>query len=295
MSWGDRFFWGYGRTYGEADVKAAFEASLEAGINFIDTAEIYGSGISETLLGRFLRESTRSPGRLPIIVASKFFPYPWRLYKGSLKLALLGSLKRLQMERVDLYQIHWPFPPISIETWASGLADVVNEGLARAVGVSNYNANQMRRAQAVLAKRGILLASNQVEFSLINRRIERNGLLNLCREMGITCIAYSPLGRGILTGKYNSQNPPIGIRGRRYPSKYLDQVAPLIGLLHEIGDEHGGKTPGQVALRWVLSKGAVPIPGAKSLQQAQENAGALGWHLSESELSALDQASDRRT
>jgi aryl-alcohol dehydrogenase-like predicted oxidoreductase len=229
----------------------------------------------------------------PIVVATKFFPYPWRIYKSSLKRALLGSLKRLQIDRVDLYQIHWPLPPVSIETWSSALADVVEEGLTRAVGVSNYNADQMLEARSVLAKRSVLLASNQVEFSLINRRIERNGLLSLCQEMGITCIAYSPLGRGILTGKYSSKNPPTGIRSLRYSSKFLDRVEPLIRLLHEIGREHGGRSPAQVALNWVIGKGAVPIPGAKSLQQAQENAGALEWQLSESEIFVLDQASDR--
>jgi len=293
MAWGDRFFWGYGRAYSETDVKSAFEFSLDAGVTFFDTAEIYGSGISETLLGKFLRESSRPQGTFPIVVATKFFPYPWRIHGGSLKQALLNSLKRLQMEKVDLYQVHWPFPPVPIETWASSLADVVEDDLTKAVGVSNYNPDQMRKAQAVLAKRGVLLASNQVEFSLINRKIEKNGLLKLCREMNITCIAYSPLGRGILTGKYSSKNPPAGIRSRRYSTKFLDRVEPILRLLREIGNENGGKTPGQVALNWVISKGAVPIPGAKNALQAQENAGSLGWHLSESELTALDKVSDR--
>jgi aryl-alcohol dehydrogenase-like predicted oxidoreductase len=295
MAWGDRIFWGYGRGYGEEDVKAAYQTSLEAGITFIDTAEIYGQGVSEILLGNFLRELPHPEAAHPIIVATKFFPYPWRFFKGSLKQALQSSLKRLQLERVDLYQIHWPFPPVPIETWASALADVVEEGLARAAGVSNYNIIQMRKAQAVLAEHGIFLASNQVEYSLINRKIERNGLLKQCMAQGITCIAYCPLGRGILTGKYNSKNPPAGLRGRRYTAKFLEKIEPLIRLLHEIGGVHGGKTPGQVALNWVMRKGAVPIPGAKSRQQALENAGALGWHLSDSEIISLDQASNRLT
>lgn len=293
MAWGDRFFWGYGQAYSETDVKSAFEASLDAGVTFFDTAEIYGSGTSETLLGNFLRESSRLQGTPAIVVATKFFPFPWRIRRGSLKRALQNSLKRLQMESVDLYQVHWPFPPVPVETWASALADVVEDGLTKAVGVSNYNIDQMRRAQIVLAKRGVLLASNQVEFSLINRKIEKDGLLKLCQEWGITCIAYSPLGRGILTGKYSLKNPPTGIRSRRYPSRFLERVEPLISLLGEIGQGHGGRTPGQVALNWVTCKGAVPIPGAKNAHQAQENAGALGWHLSESEISALDKASDR--
>lgn len=293
MAWGDRFFWGYGQAYSETDVKSAFEASLDAGVTFFDTAEIYGSGLSETLLGKFLRESSRPQGTQDIVVATKFFPFPWRIQRSSLKRALLNSLKRLQIDQVDLYQVHWPFPPVPVETWASALADVVEEGLTKAVGVSNYNAEQMQRAQKVLAKRGVLLASNQVEFSLINRKIEKNGLLKLCQETGVTCIAYCPLGRGVLTGKYSAKNPPTGIRSRRYPSKFLERAEPLLRLLHEIGQDHGGRTQCQVALNWVISKGAVPIPGAKNSRQAQENAGALGWSLTESELSALDKASDR--
>jgi aryl-alcohol dehydrogenase-like predicted oxidoreductase len=293
MAWGDRFSWGYGQAYSETDVKSAFEASLDAGVTFFDTAEIYGSGTSETLLGRFLHESSRPQGAPAIVVATKFFPFPWRIRRGSLKRALQNSLKRLEMESVDLYQVHWPFPPVPVETWASALADVIEDGLTKAVGVSNYNADQMRKAQVVLAKRGVVLASNQVEFSLINRKIEKDGLLKLCQEWGITCIAYSPLGRGILTGKYSSKNPPTGIRSRRYPSRFLEMAEPLLSLLGEIGQEHGGRTPGQIALNWVICKGAVPIPGAKNAHQAQENAGAIGWHLSESEISALDKASDR--
>lgn len=292
-SWGDSVFWGYGRDYGETDVKAAFDISIEAGVNFFDTAEAYGQGHSETLLGQFLRDTPLQPGKPPIIVATKFFPYPWRLWKASLKQALIGSLRRLQIEKVGLYQIHWPFPPVSIEAWATALADVFEEGLVEAVGVSNYNAQQMRRAQATLIKRSVLLASNQVEYSLINRKIEKNGLLDLCQDLGVCCIAYSPLGKGTLTGKYSPQNPLRGMRGRRYNSRFLSQIEPLIRLLREIGRAHDGKTPAQVALNWVICKGAIPIPGAKNIQQAQENVGALGWRLAEEEVSALDQASDR--
>ena len=292
-SWGDRVFWGYGRDYGETDVKAAFDVSIEAGINFFDTAEVYGQGHSETLLGQFLRDTPLQPGMPPIILATKFFPYPWRLWKGSLKQALIGSLRRLQIEKVDLYQIHWPYPPLSIEAWATALADVFEEGLVRAVGISNYSAHQMRRAEATLIKRSVLLASNQVEYSLINRKIEKNGLLSLCQDLGVSCIAYSPLGKGTLTGKYSPQNPLRGVRGRRYNSRFLSQIEPLIRLLREIGRAHDGKTPSQVALNWVICKGAIPIPGAKNIQQAQENVGALGWRLTEEEVSALDQTSDR--
>jgi len=291
-AWGDRLFWGYGHGYTDADLQAAFETSLEAGINFFDTAEIYGRGQSERLLGRFTYEIDK-----PVVIATKFFPYPWRLRRGSLMRALLGSLERLGMGQVDLYQIHWPFPPVSIETWMTALADAIEAGLTRAVGVSNYNVEQMRRAHAALAQRGIPLASNQVEYSLLRREPERSGLLDACRELNVTLIAYSPLGQGLLTGKYTPENPPPGVRRRRYSRERLARVQPLVSLLREIGETHGGKTPAQVAINWVICKGAVPIPGAKNERQARENIGALGWQLSDEEVMALDEASrdlDRR-
>ncbi len=291
-AWGDRLFWGYGREYNESDVRAAFEISLEAGINFFDTAEIYGQGHSEYLIGKFIAEHPPETEK-PVVIATKFFPYPWRLWKDSLHKALERSLRRLNLKQVDLYQIHWPFPPVPLETWASALADVVERGLTKAVGVSNFNAKQMLRVHAVLIKRGVVLASNQVEYSLLNRTIEFNGLLSLCKELRITCIAYSPLAQGILSGKYTPLSPPGGARARRYNRKFLTLITPLVRLLGEIGQSHGGKTPAQVALNWIICKGAIPIPGAKNAKQAQENAGALGWRLTPDEVAELDKLSSR--
>lgn len=284
--WGDTLMWGYGKGYAEADLRTAFDATVGAGITFFDTAEIYGFGKSERFLGRFIRGSGQ-----PVIVATKFFPLPWRLSKGSLQRALRGSLDRLGLKQVDLYQIHWPFPPVAIETWMDALADAVEAGLTRAVGVSNYNVEQTRRAHAALAKRGVPLASNQVEYSLLHREPERTGLLTLCRELGVTLIAYSPLAKGLLTGKYTPENPPTGTRGRLFRGDYLARIQPLNGLLREMGDRHG-VMPGQVALNWLICKGAVPIPGAKNARQAQQNAAALGWRLTADEVAALDAASE---
>jgi aryl-alcohol dehydrogenase-like predicted oxidoreductase len=182
---------------------------------------------------------------------------------------------------------------MAIETLADELGKAVQQGLARAVGVSNYDEQQMGRASAALAKRGVPLASNQVLYSLINRKVEKNGLLKSCQEQGITLIAYSPLGQGILTGKYTPRQPLPGIRGWRYGRSLLEKVQPLLGLMVEIGQAHGGKSAGQVALNWVICKGALPIPGAKNLRQAQENLGALGWRLVEAEMAALDEASEK--
>jgi aryl-alcohol dehydrogenase-like predicted oxidoreductase len=285
-AWGDRFYWGYGRGYADTEVREAFETSLEAGVNFFDTAESYGRGQSERLLGKYVRTSGQ-----PVVVATKFMPYPWRLSKGRLLAALRGSLGRLGLSQVDLYQIHWPFPPVAIETWMEGMAEAVEQGLIRAVGVSNFNADQMKRAHEALLKRGLRLASNQVDYSLLNRKVEQDGLLALCQRLGITLIAYSPLAQGMLTGKYTPERPPPGIRGLRYRADLLQRVQPLIGLMKEIGREHGDRSPAQVALNWTICKGTLTIPGAKNGDQARENAAALGWRLTEAEVNALDQAS----
>jgi aryl-alcohol dehydrogenase-like predicted oxidoreductase len=285
-SWGDRLFWSYGNTHTNADVQAAFEASVTAGINFFDTAEIYGRGRSERLLGQFARADGHK-----VVTATKFMPFPWRLRRGSLVGALRKSLDRLGPPQIDLYQVHWPLPPISIETWMEGLSDAFEAGLTRAVGVSNYNVSQMRRAHAALARRGVPLASNQVQYSLLHRAPEQDGLLDACRELGVTSIAYSPLGMGLLSGKYTPENRPPGMRGRRFSRQRLAEIQPLIAKLREIGEAHGGKTPAQVALNWVIYKGAVPIPGAKNAQQAEQNAQALGWRLTDEEVAALDAVS----
>jgi aryl-alcohol dehydrogenase-like predicted oxidoreductase len=260
--WGDSMFWGYGKGYAEEEIKAAFDASLAAGVAFFDTAEIYGQGRSERFLGRFIGGNG-------------------------------ARLARLGLAQVDLYQIHWPMAPTPVEVWADALADAMAAGLTRAVGVSNYSADQMRRAHAVLAKRGVPLASNQVEYSLLHRAPEQNGLLQACQELGVTLIAYSPLAKGVLTGKYSAANPLPGFRGRRYRGEFLANVQPLIGRLREIGEVHGGKAPSQVALNWLICKGAVPIPGAKNARQAEANAGALGWRLTPDEVAVLDDASAR--
>jgi aryl-alcohol dehydrogenase-like predicted oxidoreductase len=243
-------------------------------------------GGSEKTLGLLLQEY-----RAEVVLATKFFPFPWRLSKSSLTAALHVSLKRLEVPNVDLYILHFPVPLVSLETWVEALADVQQAGLTRFVGISNCNSEQMRRAHAVLAGRGIPLASNQVEYSLLKRTAERNGMLRTCRELGVTLVAYRPLGYGLLTGKYTLENLPSYLHGRIVRRTDLQEASPLIELLREIARSHG-KTPSQVALNWIVCKGAVPIPGAKNPRQAAENAGAMGWRLEAAEEDALDRASE---
>lgn len=283
-SWGDKFFWGYQQGYGDVEIKDAFTTAVQSGINFFDTAESYGRGRSEMLLGGFARATSQ-----PVVIASKCFPYPFRWSSRTLSKALRASLKRLGRTQVDLYQMHWPFPPVSIEAWMNAMADAVEEGLVKAIGVSNYSLEQTKRAAEALARRGQRLASNQVSFSLLRRKPEQDGLLAYCQANSIILIAYSPLAMGMLTGKYSPDTPPSGVRRGMYRRGYLARIQPLIKLLREVGQQHDGKTPAEVALNWTLAKGALPIAGAKTAAQVRDNVGALGWRLSEAEVSALDE------
>jgi aryl-alcohol dehydrogenase-like predicted oxidoreductase len=282
--WGDRWVWGFGRGYTEQDLRQAFRAAVRCGVRLVDTAEVYGGGYAERLLGELLREA-----EAPVLVATKFMPFPWRISRTSLLRALRSSLRRLGIGRVFLYQIHWPFPPRSVEFWADALADAVEEGLAEHVGVSNFGVDQVRRAADRLLRRGIRLATVQVSYSLVDRRPEWNGLLEACRELGAVLLAYSPLGMGLLTGTYGPNRMPPGLR--RY--RFTRQVERWSGLLQALQDvaRSCGKTPAQVALNWLILRGVLPIPGAKNGRQAEENAGALGWSLSPEDVARLDAAS----
>lgn len=282
-AWGDRGYWGYGKDYTSADVAAAYTASREAGLTVFDTAEVYGRGTSERLLGGLIADAEDADA---VAVATKFAALPWRVARsGSLLAALEASLARLGRPSVALYQIHWPLP-VGTRAWLLGLAQAYAQGLVGAVGVSNYGPRRLRDAHRVLADRGVPLATNQVEYSLLHRRPERSGLVEVCRELGVTIIAYSPLAQGLLTGKYTAARPPSGVRALRYRGA-LRTIEPLVTRLTKIGADHDGRTPGQVALNWLVHRGAVPIPGAKTADQARHNAGGIGWSLREDEVAEL--------
>jgi len=285
--WGDRLVWQYGHGYGAEEVRHAFDISVSEGIRFVDTAEVYGNGTSERMLGQFIQSTDQ-----PILIATKFFPWPWRFLKGALPRALKGSLGRLGVESVDLYQVHWPSVSMSTDTLMEGLVECVKSGMTRTVGISNYGQTRMLAAYSALARHNIPLASNQVHYSLLNRSTEKDGTLARCKELGVRLIAYSPLEKGLLSGKYSVENPPPGTRAGSYAGM-LSKIQPLIKAITAIGQDHGGKSNVQVALNWVICKGALPIPGAKNAEQAQQNAGALGWKLSDAEVAKLDELSDQ--
>lgn len=293
-SWGDTSYW---NNFQWDDrmmkaAKAAFDVSVDSGITFFDTAEVYGSKFSfgainsETLLGRFIKErKERDPG-VDVAVATKFAALPWRLGRQSVLTALKDSLSRLELSSVELYQLHWP-GIWGNEGYLDGLGDAVEQGLVKAVGVSNYSEKRLRGAYEQLKKRGIPLASNQVNYSLIYRIPEDNGVKATCDELGISLIAYSPIAQGALTGKYTPENPPTGPRGRIYTPEFLTKLQPLVTKIKEIGEKYN-KTPTQVALNWLIAQeNVIPIPGAKNAQQAEEFGGALGWILSKDEIDEL--------
>jgi len=275
----------YGGAHGIEEEKGAVEASIAAGANFFDTAAQYSMGAAERRLGELTR------GR-DVIIATKYpsgFSFRAEDFPGELE----ATLKRLGRDSIELYQHHYPNARLSIPKLMDSVAEAVEAGKVRAVGVSNYAAAQMREAHAALAQRGIPLASNQVQYSLVHRKPEVDGVLDACQELGVTLIAYSPLGMGALTGKYSSQHRAGGFFRRILPNfsrKAMDAVQPVLKLLREIGERYS-KTPSQVALRWLIENPIVlPIPGAKNSSQATENAGALSFSLTAQEMETLNRA-----
>ncbi|KAF9364923.1 hypothetical protein BGX34_012095 [Mortierella sp. NVP85] len=284
-SWGDSL-WGYKPEMFD-DIAATWDALQEgsSGINFFDTAEIYGKGESERIIGRLLKKSS-GEGKTAPIVATKFIPFPWRLrFPDSLLNALKGSMKRLGVDVVDLYQIHGPVSLRSIEVIADALAQSVKLGLVKTVGVSNYSISEVVRMHTALAKHGIPLASNQVEFSLLRRHPETSGLIAKCHELGVAVLAYSPLGMGRLSGKYSADNPPPS--SRRFSNYPMKELVPLLGVMEKIAKAHD-KPMTAVAINWTICKGTIPLGGARNPQQARQNAQALGWRLSDQEMAELD-------
>jgi len=275
----------YGPSNGASEEARALEVSLAAGVKLVDTAEMYSSGASERRVGELAQGKD-------VLIATKFPPSPFSRDDAYPK-ALQDSLLRLRRSSIDLYQVHYPSQRLSIPRLMNFMADAVEAGKVRAVGVSNYSVDEMRLAHSELARHGIPLASNQVQYSLLYRKPEVDGVLDACREMGITLIAYSPLAMGALTGKYSARQKASGFR-RFLPTftrKVMDAARPVLELLREIGERYG-KTPSQVALRWLIENETVlPIPGAKNSRQAAENAGALSFSISPQEVEALNQVS----
>eukprot|EP00306_Pavlova_sp_CCMP459_P011664 CAMPEP_0185188828 /NCGR_PEP_ID=MMETSP1140-20130426/5646_1 /TAXON_ID=298111 /ORGANISM="Pavlova sp., Strain CCMP459" /LENGTH=399 /DNA_ID=CAMNT_0027755343 /DNA_START=11 /DNA_END=1210 /DNA_ORIENTATION=- len=286
-AWGDSLFWGYDSKR-DGDLREVFDYTVSEGVKFFDTAEVYGIGRSETLLGDFCKAN---PGAADVRIATKFAALPWRTKPETVLAAARKSADRLGRP-IDLYQIHFPGAWANEAYW-DGLAQAVDEGLVGAAGVSNYGKDALRACHAKLASRGIPLVSNQIQLSLLYPFCLSNGLKAACDDLGVRVLAYSPLCLGLLTGKYTETNLPSG------PRKALAQKAladpgykQLMATLTEVGAQgHSGASPAQVALAWTIAKGTTPIPGARTLSQAKSNLAARKLVLSTKEVQQLDAAS----
>jgi aryl-alcohol dehydrogenase-like predicted oxidoreductase len=274
--------WGWNKGYGEESVVKAIRRAYELGVNFIDTAEIYGGGVSEEVVGKAVKEF-----RDEIVIATKVWA-THLTYDGVMK-ACERSLRRLGTDVIDLYQIHWPNPVIPISSTMRAMERLIELGKIRAVGVSNFSASRLKKAQENLRREEVV--SDQVKYNLVERKVEKE-LLPYCERENITLIAYSPLAQGLLSAKYSGSNAPRDFVRRINPlfdPSILRRAEPLFKLLREIAARHG-TSPSQIALAWLLKRpNVVSIPGAKSPEQAESNAQAAGIELADDEWVALSE------
>lgn len=295
-AWGNQVLWGYDASM-DGELQQVFDRCVANGVTFFDTGDSYGTGKlkgkSEQLLGQFSKKY-KGENANEICLATKLAPYPWRLTSGSIVQAGKASIGR--MGRIDLVQLHWStgnYAPWLEGSLLDGLAELYEQGFVRGVGLSNFGPKRLKLAYERLRSRGIPIVSLQVQYSLLSTYpVTELGLKELCDELGIKMIAYSPLCLGLLTGKYDIKGPfPKGLRSFLFP-QLLPKMTGLLDCLNDIASQRQ-KTVSQIALNWCICKGTMPIPGAKSLVQADQNIGALGWSLDDGEVNALDKAAAR--
>ncbi|MCM0589922.1 MAG: aldo/keto reductase [Gloeotrichia echinulata IR180] len=293
-AWGNQLLWGYNESMDD-QLQAVFNLCVSNGVTLFDTGDSYGTGRlngrSELLLGRFAKEY-QGINQDNICIATKLAAYPWRWTRQSMVSACKSSAQRLG-RNVDVVQMHWStanYAPWQEKGLLAGLADLYEQGLVKGVGLSNYGPKRLKLVHKKFAERGVPITSLQVQYSLLSTYpVTELGLKDVCDELGIQMIAYSPLALGLLTGKYSEKGPfPKGVRGLLF-RQLLPGLRLLLACLREIAQSRN-KTVSQVAINWCICKGTIPIPGAKSVEQARENIGALGWLLTASEVAQLDQA-----
>ncbi|HVO10372.1 MAG TPA: aldo/keto reductase [Vicinamibacteria bacterium] len=286
---------GYWEALAQETVDEIVRAALAGGVDWFDTAEIYGRGRSEQALSRALAASGRRNG--DVVIATKW----WPLLRTARTIGATFDqrLRSLGGFSIDLHQVHQPFSFSSVEAEMDAMAALVSAKKVRAVGVSNFSAARMRRAHEALARHGIPLASNQVRYSLVDRGIETSGVLDAAKELGVTIIAYSPLGQGLLSGRFHDD--PTLVRRRVGPRRYLplfrarglERTRPLVEELRRVAVGHG-VTAAQVALNWLTHRHGetvVAIPGASRPHHAEEAAGAMKFVLSPDEIGRIDELS----
>lgn len=271
------------------------KTSYEGGMNWFDTAEIYGHGQSEQALARALRETL--PAEEAVFIATKW----WPLFRtaSSIGNTIDERIRLLEGRTIHLHQVHQPFSFSSVGSEMKEMAKLAASGKIQNIGVSNFSAKQMREADRVLREHGLRLASNQVRYSLLDRRIEHNGILETAQELGAAIIAYSPLEQGILSGKFH-QNPELikAISGpRKWTSSFrkdgLSRSKPLIDTLEQVA-AHYDATATQVALNWLINahgETVFAIPGASKVHHAEQNVKAMRFKLNKDEINEISEVS----
>lgn len=312
--WGNQLLWNYDKDSDE-EIYQSYMRLRDQGATLFDTADSYGTlqlnGRAEILLGEFERRyqaqlvggSSAGNGLLglfgdqkykppPQQVATKFAPYPWRVTRGQLVTAARDSLKRLQQDKLSIAQLHWStanYQPFQERTLWEGIADVYDAGLCDAVGVSNYGPIQLNKIATYLKEeRRVPLATAQVQFSLMTYKDSQN-LKKSCDDSGVRLIAYSPLCLGLLTGKYDLDNLPKSPARQQLFRELLPGARNLLNTLEAVALDVD-KTQSQVAINWAICKGAVPIPGVRTVKMAEENLGAAGWRLGKDAADELERA-----
>ena len=273
--------WGYGTDYASGAARDIVRRARELGVTLFDTAEAYGVGRSERILGEALGAERGS-----VVVASKVFPVA--PFPAVVRNRAEGSARRLGLDRIPLYQVHWPNPLVPDSVIMPGLRALLDEGRIGAVGVSNYPLERWRAADAAL---GRPVVSNQVQFSLASAG-PLEDLVPFAEREGRLVIAYSPLAQGLLGGRYSLDSRPGGVRATNalFGTENLRRAEPLLALLREVADAHDAK-PAQVALAWLVAQPqVVVIPGASSVEQLESNVAAADLQLADDERTALTAA-----
>ena len=319
-SWGNRLLFDYDPSQDEG-IYEAYRAVRDAGVSIFDTADSYGTmdlnGRAEILLGQFERryleemtvaagENSKDQGLFSFLapksgskvpppqqVATKLAPYPWRVTPQSMVKSVRGSLRRLEQDKLTLAQLHWStanYQPFQEKALWEGIADVYDEGLCEAVGVSNYGPMQFKKISEYMKDRDVPLATAQILYSLMTYQVAKD-MNKVCEEENCRLISYSPLCLGLLTGKYTLDNLPTGATNprRQLFRELLPGAQNLLNTLEAIGRDVG-KSQTQVAINWALCKDTVPITGVRTLEQATENLGAYGWKLDPAMVEELDRA-----
>lgn len=275
--------WGYGAHYAQEESRQILARAVDLGINLIDTAEMYAFGRSERIVGKGIAER-----RSDVFIATKIFPL--LPVSAVVEQRAKASRSRLGVDAIDLYQVHWPNPVVPMRTTMDGLGHLLDSGIVHHVGVSNFSLAQWQQAESLL---GRPVLSNQVRFNLLDRRPEAE-LVGWAQSHDRLIIAYSPLAQGLLSGRYDVDHRPSGLRSMtpEFLPENLRRVGPLLSVLREVAEAHGA-TLSQVALAWVVSHpNVVAIPGASSVAQLEANAAAGDIELGEDEIAALSAASD---